>query len=166
MEKGSISAKSQQNGTKEVFKPTQKRDNTKEIRIEHEPDVLEIQTNGYSDDDDFEMEPHVQRHNNHQMGDTESFVSTRNGYADSVRSKRSNAKSEVKPLPANYKIGEVPKYLRERKDQVKQAKLEEMKRDPLCPVGHIALSESERLDALAMAKSGKFSQIFLFHNAV
>ncbi|XP_006619474.1 uncharacterized protein MAL13P1.304 [Apis dorsata] len=54
-------------------------------------------------------------------------------------------------LPNNYRMGVIPKYIKNRKEiQVQKAKIEEL--DPNCPNGHIPLPDCERKETLQMLK--------------
>ncbi|XP_034934326.1 uncharacterized protein [Chelonus insularis] len=57
-------------------------------------------------------------------------------------------------IPTNYRMGVVPKYILERKEELQQklekAKLEAIKTD--CPPGHIILPDNERKETLRMLK--------------
>lgn len=73
-----------------------------------------------------------------------------------------------------YKIGEVPKYLQERKELIMKAEKEREEFDPDCPDGHVVLSDRDRVDSLGIARTSKFFPfiknlfliIFLFQNSV
>lgn len=56
-----------------------------------------------------------------------------------------------------YKVGEVPKYLQERKELIMKAEKEKEDFDPDCPDGHVVLSEEDRIDSLGIARSSNFS---------
>lgn len=54
-----------------------------------------------------------------------------------------------------YRVGELPKYLKEMKiKEAEKSRLESMI-DMNCPPGHIALSEDDRLESLNIAKKSK-----------
>lgn len=57
----------------------------------------------------------------------------------------------------DYKIGEVPKYLQDRKDnEVREKEKQEQEFDPDCPPGHIAMSDEDRRESLDLAKKSIF----------
>jgi hypothetical protein len=149
LEKGSISTKRQP--SKESLRSSKSRSccSLKAAESEH------FDQNSCSEDD---YKPDNRVYRRQDLSPSRSFASSKSSYAESVRSKKSIGKPEsvISHVPSNYKLGEVPKYLRERKDQQRQEELREMARDPNCPVGHIALSDEERLEALSMAKTGEF----------
>lgn len=56
-------------------------------------------------------------------------------------------------LPTNYRMGVVPKYIKNRKEiqeKIEKAKQEEL--DPNCPNGHVPLPDNERKETLQMLK--------------
>ncbi|XP_076473512.1 uncharacterized protein LOC117164160 [Bombus vancouverensis nearcticus] len=56
-------------------------------------------------------------------------------------------------LPTNYRMGVVPRYIKNRKEiqeRVQRAKVEEL--DPNCPNGHVPLPDNERKETLQMLK--------------
>ncbi|XP_076766352.1 uncharacterized protein LOC143433104 [Xylocopa sonorina] len=56
-------------------------------------------------------------------------------------------------LPTNYRIGVIPKYIKNRKEiqeKIQKAKVEEL--DPNCPKGHVPLPDCERKETLQMLK--------------
>lgn len=55
-----------------------------------------------------------------------------------------------------YKVGEVPKYLQERKELIMKAEKEKQEFDPDCPDGHVVLSDRDRVDSLGIARTSKF----------
>lgn len=57
---------------------------------------------------------------------------------------------------AAYRIGEIPKYLKNMKDKLAEKSRQDALIDPHCPSGHIALTEEERLEALDIAQKSKF----------
>lgn len=61
-----------------------------------------------------------------------------------------------KKLFSAYKIGEVPKYLQERKELIMKAEKEREEFDPDCPDGHVVLSDRDRVDSLGIARTSKF----------
>lgn len=61
-------------------------------------------------------------------------------------------------------MGEVPKYLQERKELIMRAEKEKEDFDPDCPDGHVVLSERDRIDSLGIAKTSNFSLMIYFLN--
>lgn len=59
-----------------------------------------------------------------------------------------------------YRIGELPKYLKEIKQEKEDKEREAELIDPQCPPGHVALTDEERLDSLEMAKKSTFLILF------
>lgn len=58
-------------------------------------------------------------------------------------------------LQTAYRIGEIPKYLKEMKTKMAEKSRLDALLDPNCPAGHIALTDEERLEALDIAKKSK-----------
>uniref|UniRef100_A0A336LND0 CSON005270 protein n=1 Tax=Culicoides sonorensis TaxID=179676 RepID=A0A336LND0_CULSO len=55
-------------------------------------------------------------------------------------------------IPQNYKLGVVPKYIKERKEELANIEKEGENIDLDCPDGHILLPDKDRLKALEIAK--------------
>lgn len=51
-----------------------------------------------------------------------------------------------------YRIGEIPKYLKDMKEKIAEKSRLDALVDPHCPPDHIALTDDERLEALDIAK--------------
>lgn len=56
-----------------------------------------------------------------------------------------------------YRIGEIPKYLKEMKERIAEKSRLDAMIDPHCPPGHIALTDDERLEALSIAKKSMYT---------
>lgn len=56
-------------------------------------------------------------------------------------------------LPSGYQKGVVPKYLRERKEQLPHAEGTGVAIDDVCPPGHVALPDTERKETLRMLRN-------------
>ncbi|KAK9303776.1 hypothetical protein QLX08_004651 [Tetragonisca angustula] len=68
-------------------------------------------------------------------------------------SNNTNNNSNNNNLPTNYRMGVVPKYIKNRKEiqeKIQKAKQEEL--DPNCPNGHVPLPDNERKETLQMLK--------------
>lgn len=50
---------------------------------------------------------------------------------------------------------QLPRYLEREKREKEEQRLKEIQRDPHCPLGHFALSENERINALMNAEKSK-----------
>lgn len=62
-----------------------------------------------------------------------------------------------------YRVGHLPKYLKDMKVQKEEKNRLAAEIDPNCPVGHIALNDFERIEALAIAhQSNHIILSFLF----
>lgn len=59
-------------------------------------------------------------------------------------------------------MGEVPKYLREIKEQKKREEEQNSAIDVECPAGHVPLSDRDRKEALSIAKKSKYTSVFFF----
>lgn len=55
-----------------------------------------------------------------------------------------------------YRVGELPKYLREMKEKNAEKQKQDAMIDADCPAGHIALSNQERSEALEIAQQSNF----------
>lgn len=64
---------------------------------------------------------------------------------------------EANKLPAKYQKGVVPKYLKDRKEEL--GRYEEV--DPECPPGHVLLPEDERKETLRVLRQSTYRMIFL-----
>ncbi|KOB69538.1 Uncharacterized protein OBRU01_16688 [Operophtera brumata] len=56
-------------------------------------------------------------------------------------------------LPTGYQKGVLPKYLRERKEQLPRAEGTGVALDDVCPPGHVALPDTERKETLRMLRN-------------
>lgn len=63
---------------------------------------------------------------------------------------------------AAYRIGELPKYLKEMKIREAEKMRLESLIDPNCPPGHTLLCEVDRLESLNIAKKSKFDNLILY----
>lgn len=56
---------------------------------------------------------------------------------------------------AAYRVGELPKYLKNMKVEKEAKNRQTAEIDPNCPDGHVPLSENERIEALSIAHQSK-----------
>lgn len=80
--------------------------------------------------------------------------------------KQKVAKSEVNTdpnrAPANYQKGVLPKYLKERKEEV----MKDIEDDPECPPGHVLLPDEERKETLRVLRQSKSGFLLCTFRAV
>lgn len=84
----------------------------------------------------------------HANKDGASLIGQHRRKMTEEQSGRASKASSV--VPKDYKAGSVPKYLKNRKQQWKEEadRKEREKPDPDCPVGHVRLSDEERVKTL------------------
>lgn len=66
----------------------------------------------------------------------------------------------------DYKIGEIPKYLSERKEEIKKQNEIIRNDDPHCPEGHFVLSDEDRLKSLGMAENSNIQKRMHYYNTI
>lgn len=66
----------------------------------------------------------------------------------------------------DYKIGEVPRYLSERKQEIKKQHEIVRNEDPHCPDGHFVLSDEDRLKSLGMAENSNIQKQMNYYETI
>lgn len=67
------------------------------------------------------------------------------------KSQRTEKKGDPSKPPPTYQMGVVPKYLKERQEELMQGDVDE----PECPPGHVLLPEEERKETLRVLRQSK-----------
>lgn len=68
------------------------------------------------------------------------------------KAQRVEKKGDPSKPPPNYQMGVVPKYLKERQEELMQGDIDE----PDCPPGHVLLPEEERKETLRVLRQSKW----------
>ncbi|XP_043514723.1 putative uncharacterized protein DDB_G0282499 isoform X1 [Frieseomelitta varia] len=88
----------------------------------------------------------------HSFATNKTTTQVNNNISNNTNNNNNN-NSNNNNLPTNYRMGVVPKYIKNRKEiqeKIQKAKQEEL--DPNCPNGHVPLPDNERKETLQMLK--------------